>query len=141
LSRHAYLNRTLPNPFYGILPLTSSLGNSPTISAQNLLRPDPIFQDVTNNLLQVGHYRSDALQIKIEKRLLGGGTAGALTFGVSYTLAKAYEQKHRVKDWNNQNPLIYELDNTDKPQNLAIHGVWDLPFGNGRRFEFSNSVA
>lgn len=138
---NTYLNRTLPNPFYGILPLTSGLGNSPTISAQNLLRPDPIFQDVTNNLLQVGHYRSDALQVKIEKRLLGGGNTGVLTFGVSYTFAKAYEQNHRLNNWNEEEPLIYELDNTDKPQNLAIHGVWDLPFGKGRRYNLGNSAA
>jgi hypothetical protein len=112
-----YLNRNLPNPFFGILPLTTSQGSSSTISAQNLLRPDAIFQDVTNNLIQAGHYRSDAFQLKIEKRVFSGSSAGVLTFGLSYTFAKAYEQNHRLNNWNEAEPLIYELDNTDKPHN------------------------
>ena len=138
---NSYLNRTLPNPFFGILPITSSLGGSPSISAQNLLRPDPIFQDVTNNLIQAGHYRSDALQVKIEKRVLGGGNTGVLIFGLSYTFAKTYEQNHRLNNWNTAEPPIYEIDFQDKPHNLAFHGVWDLPFGRQRRFDINNSVA
>ncbi|HEY3038162.1 MAG TPA: TonB-dependent receptor, partial [Pyrinomonadaceae bacterium] len=138
---NSYLNRTLPNPFFGILPITSGLGASATISAQNLLRPDPIFSDVTNNLIQAGHYRSDALQVKIEKRLLGSGNTGVLLFGLSYTFAKAYEQNHRLNNWNTLETPIYELDNTDKTHNLAFHGVWDLPFGKNRPLSISNAVA
>ncbi len=137
---NTYLNLTLPNPFFGVLPVTSGFGASGTISRQNLLRPDPIFSDVTNNLLQNGHYRSDALQLKLDKRVLGGGNTGVLTFGVAYTLAKAYEQNHRLNNWNTAEPLIYELDNTDKTHNLSFHGVWDLPFGKSRRFK-PNPVA
>ncbi len=85
---NSYLNRTMPNPFYGVLPKTSGLGGSPTISAFNLLRPNPIFQSITNNLVQKGHYRSDAFQTKIEKPVFGGGTR-VLTLVLSYTFAKA----------------------------------------------------
>jgi hypothetical protein len=131
---NTYLNLALPNPFFGVLPRTSGLGGSPTTGRSNLLRPNPIFQDVSNNLIQKGHYRSDALQIKIEKRLLGGDKRGVLLFGLSYTLAKAYEQNHRLNDWNAAEPPIFELDNTDKTHNLSLHGVWDLPFGQNRRF-------
>ncbi len=70
---NSYLNRHLPNPFFGILPRNTSLGNSKRLSAQNLLRPNPIFQDVTNNLIQDGHYSSDQLQLKVEKRMIGSG--------------------------------------------------------------------
>jgi hypothetical protein len=59
---------------------------------------------------------------------------------VAYTLAKAYEQNHRLNDWNTAEPLIYELDNTDKTHNLSVHGVWDLPFGKSRRYKV-NAVA
>ena len=71
----------------------------------------------------------------------GGGGTGVLIFGVAYTLAKAYEQNHRLNDWNTAEPPIYELDNTDKTHNLSFHGVWDLPVGKGRKFDISNSVA
>ncbi|HEY8458917.1 MAG TPA: TonB-dependent receptor [Blastocatellia bacterium] len=136
---NSYLNRNLPNPFFGVLPQNTSLGSRPVISAQELLRPNPIFQDITNNLMQNGRYRSDQLQLKVEKRVLGGG--GGLTFGVSYTVAKAFEQNHRLNNWNLAEEPIYELDNTDKTHNLAVYGVWDLPFGKGRRFNAGNPVA
>jgi len=139
---NTYLNRQLPNPFFGILPRNSNFGSTATLSSQNLLRPNPIFQDVTDNLLQNGHYRSDALQIKVDKRVLGGGGGtGSLIFGVAYTFAKAYEQNHRLNDWNTAEPLIYELDNTDKTHSFSFHGVWDIPVGDGKRFHVSNSVA
>ena len=137
-----YLNTQVPNPFFGILPATSGQGQNQNISVQSLIRPDPVFGDITNNLIQAGHYRSDALQVKVEKRVgSGSGTAGALTWVLSYTIAKAFEQNHRLNDWNSQEPFIYELDNTDKPQTLAFSGVWDLPLGQNRRFDVNNSVA
>ncbi|HEX5082610.1 MAG TPA: carboxypeptidase regulatory-like domain-containing protein [Blastocatellia bacterium] len=135
---NSYLNRKLPNPFFGVLPQNTSLGSSPTISAQELLRPNPIFGDITNFLIQDGRYRSDQLQLKVEKRVLGGG--GGLTFGLSYTLAKAFEKNHRLNNWNDAEDLIYELDNTDKTHNLSVYGVWDLPLGKGRRFNVGNPV-
>jgi carboxypeptidase family protein len=137
---NSYLNRNLPNPFFGILPRNTNLGSSDRISAQNLLRPNPIFQDVTNNFIQDGRYRSDQAQLKVEKRVLGGGGAGVLTFGLAYTFAKAFEQNHRLNDWNAAERPIYELDNTDKTHNLSLHGVWDLPVGKGRRFNLGNPV-
>lgn len=127
----AYLNRTLQNPFYGFLPTTSSNGSSPTISAQNLLRPLPLWNGVTNNLIQVGFYRSDALQIKIEKRLLAART-GVVTWVLSYTFGKSMQADHRFENWNTAAPLVYEIDDQDKTHNLAFSGVWDLPLGKNR---------
>jgi hypothetical protein len=108
------------------------------------LRPRPIFAGgITNNLIQVGHYRSDALQVKIEQRAFGGADSskGVLTWVLSYTLSKAYEQNHRLNDWNDKEPPIYELDNQDKPHNISFSGVWDLPFGRNRRYEIGNRVS
>jgi len=134
----SYYSRSVPNPFYGILPLTTSLGGSPTISANNLLRPDPIYQGLTDNLIQQGWYRSDQLQVLIQKRAFGtnsgAGAGGVLTWAISYAFAKAFESNHRLNDWNTLEPLIKELDNTDKAQNASFHGVWDPPIGHGHRF-------
>ena len=132
----AYYSRTVPNPFFGILPITSSLGNSPNISANNLFRPDPIYQGITNNLIQQGKYRSDQLQIGISKRAFGDSDSGKgqLTWAISYAFSKAFEMNHRLNDWNTNEPPIREIDNTDKAQNLSIHGVYDLPFGKSRHF-------
>ncbi len=135
---NSYLNRNLPNPFFDVLPRNTTLGANRTLTAQNLLRPNPIFQDVTNNLIQDGRYRSDQLQVKIEKRVLGSGSTGVLTFGLAYTFAKAFEKNHRLNNWNVAEEPIYELDNTDKTHSLSIHGVWDLPIGKGRRYNIGN---
>jgi hypothetical protein len=142
----AYFSRQLPNPFYGIVPISTGLGANKTVSADNLLRPDPIFQGNTNNLIQQGKYRSDQLQVKIEKRAFGNpdgsGAAGVLTWVVSYAFGKAFEMNHRLNGWNAAEPLIREIDNTDKAQNVSFSGVWDLPIGNGRKLlSFDNKVA
>ena len=137
----AYYSRSVPNPFFGILPATSSLGGSANLSANNLFRPDPIYQNITNNLIQQGKYRSDQLQVRIERRAFGNGDTGSgvFTWVLSYAFAKAFEQNHRLNDWNINEPLIRELDNTDKAQNLSLSGVWDLPLGKGRHFLNTNN--
>jgi hypothetical protein len=142
----SYYSRSLPNPFFGFVPVTSSQGSSATIAANNLLRPDPIYQGITNNLIQQGWYRSDQLQVRIEQRAFGSATgqgkAGVLTWVLSYAFSKAFEANHRLNDWNTNEPVIKEIDNTDKAQNLTFSGVWDLPFGHDRRLlNVNNSAA
>lgn len=133
-----YFDRSLPNPFLGLLPVTTSLGSAKDVPAFDLLRPYPIYRGgVTNNTVPAGRYRSDQLQIRVEQKEIGGsrGSAGVLTWNLSYTLAKSFEANHRLNNWNiTGEPIIYELDNTDKPHVLAINGVWDLPFGKDRAF-------
>ena len=137
-----YYSRTLPNPFFGLIPNNGNLGTSATTSAGTLLRPFPLFNGgITNNLLQNGMYRSDQLQVKVEKRVLGGENTGVMTWVLSYTWAKAFEANHRLNSWNTDEPIIYELDNTDKAHSLAFSGVWDLPLGQKRKFlRFDNKV-
>lgn len=126
-----WLEKRMPNPFFGIIP-NRGIGSSDTINRADLLRPDPIFTDITNFLVQDGRYRYDALQVKVEQRVLGGKTSGILTWGLSYTFSKAFEANHKLNDWNDREPVIKELDFQDKPHTLAFHGVWDLPFGKDR---------
>ncbi len=94
----AYNSTQVPNPFYGILPANGGQGQNPTISRGSLLRPNPVFQGITDNLKQWGRYRSDAMQVKVEKRVLGGQNTGVLTWVMSYTFAKAFEQNHRLTE-------------------------------------------
>jgi len=109
------------------------VGQNPTVNRGQLLRPDPIWQGITQSNTQWGRYRSDAMQVKIEKRVMGGQSTGVMTWVVSYTLSKAYEANHRLQSWNLAEPLMYEIDNQDKPQMVSFSGVWDLPFGKNRK--------
>ncbi len=133
--------RALPNPFYGILPSTTSLGGSNSISAFNLLRPYPIYGGgVTNNLVQAGWYRADLLQFRLSQSSYGSerGAGGVLGWNVVYTLQKAYEANHRLNNWNTAEPIIYEIDFQDRPNSFAFSGVWDPPLGKGRRYFAKN---
>jgi outer membrane receptor protein involved in Fe transport len=137
----SFYDRQLPNPMFGILPGNVSLGNA-TVSGQQLLRPYPEFTGITANTIPKVHYRYDALQLLIERRGFTSKNAGVMTFVVSYTFSKGFEQNHRLNTWNYVEPLIHEVDNQDKPQNIAFSGVWDPPIGTGKKFvSVNNKVA
>ena len=129
-----YLNRNLPNPFYGILPANSDLGSAATTTAYSLLRPYPAFNGIVVSNNAWARYRYDSLQIQLEKRVLDSESAGILSFVFSYTFSKSFEQSHRLNDWNLAEKPIHELSSIDKPQNIAFAGTWELPIGWGRRW-------
>ena len=129
-----YLNRQLPNPFYGILPANSDLGSGTSTSAFNLLRPYPTFNGILQTTMPWGRYRYDSLQVQLEKRVLDSETAGVISFLFAYTYSKSFAADHRLNDWNLAEKPIHELSNIDKPQNIAFAGTWDLPVGWGRRW-------
>ncbi len=127
---------------FGILPATSTFGGQQNFARSNLFRPYPAYNGITANTLPKSFYRYDALQVRIEKRAFSSKNAGVMTFVMAYTFSKAFEQNHRLNGTNYPERLIYELDNTDKPQGIAFSGVWDLPMGTGRKlFNVQNKLA
>ena len=135
---NSYYNRKLDNPFYGILPVTSTQGASPQIAAQDLFRPMPQFAGVNFTTNPWASYRYDALQLSANKRFFGSRKTGALTLIFSYTFSKAWQRANRLNTWNLNEPPVHELTQYDKPQTLAFSGVWDLPFGRNRLLNPSN---
>jgi hypothetical protein len=82
LALGAALLAKVPNPYFGQIPPSSSLGG-PTIAAQQLLRAFPRFTNVALFRDNVGDSEYEALQAKLEKRLSHG-----LTFTFAYTFSK-----------------------------------------------------
>jgi len=76
------LTTRVANPYYGQIPISSSLGQ-PTITQQQLLRAYPRFTNVALFRDNVGDSEYEAFQAKLEKRLSRG-----LTFTLSYTFSK-----------------------------------------------------
>jgi hypothetical protein len=72
----------VPNPYYGQIPASSSLGQ-PTIAQQQLLRAFPRFTNVALYRDNVGDSEYEAAQVKLEKRLARG-----LQFTFAYTFSK-----------------------------------------------------
>jgi hypothetical protein len=136
-----FYSTTMNNPFYGILPTTTSRGQSPTISRSSLMQLYPMWGGMSSNI-QGARYRSEQLQFKAEKKAYGSstGAAGVLTWIVSWTFGKEYEQNHRLDaGWNTTQPLYYEVSNQDKRHSISFSGVWDVPVGKGRHFANSSS--
>ena len=76
------LTAKVPNPYYGQIPASSSLGQ-PTIAQQQLLRAFPRFTNVALFRDNVADSEYEALQMKLEKRFSRG-----LTFTFAYTFSK-----------------------------------------------------
>jgi hypothetical protein len=129
-----YLNRQVPSPYYGILPVTSDLGSGTQATAYNLLRPYPVFEGILQTNSPSARYRYDSLQVQVEKRVPGNREAGTMSFQIAYTYSKSFAMDHRLNDWNLAEKPIHELSYQDKTQVLAFAGTWELPFGWGRKW-------
>ena len=137
----AYLDQSVPNPFAGILPALSSLGNpsATTIRRYLLLLPFPQFNGSTfSNTEPNGYSTYNAMQLKAQKRLSGSGAAiRGLSFLLSFTWSKAIRADNYLNNGGNrdiQDPpqqLNKVIADYDRPWDLAFSGVWGLPIGKG----------
>jgi hypothetical protein len=134
----AVLQNKVANPFYGIIPFGSLA--AATIPYGQLLRPYPQYTGVTasndGNRDTVYH----SLQVKLEKRFRQGGTVLA-----AYTWSKNIGDIETTMSWLEAGPLAGIQDNNnlrgdrgvsgfDVPHRLIISYVYDLPFGQGKKF-------
>jgi hypothetical protein len=119
----SYLSANVPNPMVGLLPGTSL--NGATISRAQLLLPFPHFGSISTNVPQ-GFAWYNSLQTRIERRFGNG-----LTFQVAHTWSKNMEA---LRYLNGADPVPYRmLSADDRPLNLAVSGIFELPFGKGKR--------
>ena len=132
----------VPNPFFGQIPRSSSLGD-PTIPLAQLLKPFPRFTNVTFYRNNVGNTNYNALQAKLEQRFTHG-----LSFLVSYTRSKLIDEASSVFDasiltgpianfpvadsFNRK--LERDLSNGDIPNVFVASFTYELPVGKGKRF-------
>jgi hypothetical protein len=143
-----FLSRTdlqtrVPNPFFGT-PAGVGILSAATIAQAQLLRPFPQFSDVIMLGASGGDSYYNALTIKGQKRLSGG-----VSFLAAYTFSKLLDNitgnsnffspdntANVVDSYNRRRD--YGLSSVDTPHRLTVSGVYELPFGNGRRFLASN---
>jgi hypothetical protein len=90
LAMGAALLVKVPNPYYGQIPASSSLGGT-TIAQQQLLRPYPRFTTVALFRDNVGNSSYNAIEARLEKRFSRG-----LTFSAAYTLSKLIDDASSV---------------------------------------------
>ncbi len=92
LSLGSALLQRVPNPYFGEIPRSSSIGD-PTIPRGQLLKPFPRFTSVSLYRNNVGNTNYNALQVKLEKRFASG-----FSFLISYTYSKLIDDASSVFD-------------------------------------------
>lgn len=141
------LRALVPNPFAG--RITSGAVAGATVSRNQLLRPYPQFAGVTIGNVSYGASTYHALQGKIERRFTAG-----LSLLFSYTFSKLMDDVaatttgfpgepfagDNLQDVNNRRNER-SVASYDTPHFAAINGVWELPFGKGKRYLASRGVA
>lgn len=134
-SNPGFFQQAVPNPWFGILPANRALGASPNISRRELLRRIPQFNSVRNFINPWGRVWYHGLQTRFEKRAFGDrSSVGAVTWIMAYTWSKMMERVWRDEfsfEWRGP---INQVTAEDRSHNLTFAGIWDLPFGRGRRF-------
>jgi hypothetical protein len=130
-----YLTANIANPFAGLVsgqPL-----NTATISRSQLLVPYAQFTGMTMNDPQ-GYSRYNALQVRVERRL-GRGVSGLAAYtwskAIDATQIQSSNEGHSSGN-NYQNPAdnvpTENISGYDKPQEISMAAIWELPFGQGK---------
>ncbi|MPY89673.1 MAG: hypothetical protein GEU99_17345 [Luteitalea sp.] len=122
-----YLSEQVPNPFFGLMPSTAiSALSGEMIARERLLRPFPQFDEV-NTTTNEGSSWYHALQVDLQRRFAGGYTLGG-----NYTFSRFTETLDFL---NGADPAPSEFIGIhDVPHRVTLNGIWELPFGEGRRF-------
>jgi hypothetical protein len=132
-------SQTVTNPFFGILPASSTLGSAKTIRAYLLAEPFPQFNGVVfSNTEPVGFSDYNSLQVKVNKRVTGGGALiRGLSFFTGFTWSKTMIATSYLNNLQGNCPTCldshpqYVLGGNDRPFDLSFAGVWGLPVGKG----------
>jgi hypothetical protein len=119
-----FLGANVTNPFRGLVPGETLNGNTTTRS--QLLRPYPQFPNVDVRRYD-GSSRFDSVQGRLTRRFSGG-----YMLETSYTWSDFTEKVSRLNDTD----ADYEerLQDTHLPHRIVVNGIWELPFGRGRKW-------
>src|SRR4029434_7134161 len=130
----------VPNPFFGQIPRSSSIGD-PTVTVAQLLKPYPEYTAVSFYRNNVGVTNYQGVAFSIRQRFSKG-----LTYSAAYTYSTLKDTASSVFDASIlTGPLTnaavadshnldrdYDYSTGDIPNYFGGSVVWDLPFGDGR---------
>jgi hypothetical protein len=124
-----YTQQLVPNPFYGVITDPTSQISLPTVSRRQLLLPYPQYLQVSSESPSLGSSIYHSMQAKVQKRFSNGFSLLA-----SYTLGKNITNATGagVVDPNNLR-AERSLAEWDVAQRLVLSGLFEFPFGRGKR--------
>jgi hypothetical protein len=127
------LTTTVNNPFFQVLPNTVSLGSSKTIAVSQLVKPYPQFTSVSAYITS-GTSIYHSFQASLLRRFSNGASfTSAFTWSKSLD-ATQYLNPSDTKPW-------YGISQNDRTFRFATSGIYQLPWGGGRRFLHNGGIA
>jgi hypothetical protein len=119
------LTAAVPNPFYPLLPGTNLAGVNTSV-ASTLYRY-PQFAGGLNMLTNQGYSWYHSMQLRVERRFANG-----FTYLLGYTWSKFMGATSYA---NTGDPMPYEsIMQYDRPHHISMTGIYELPFGRGRKW-------
>ena len=119
-----FLSAAVTNPFYNLPGWQGAGLQATTVARSQLLRPIPQLTGLTST--DNGAYSwYHSLQVRVEKRLARG-----FTLDGSYTWSKFMDAVTKLNDTDLRPSRV--ISTFDRPQILAISGIYELPFGKGK---------
>jgi hypothetical protein len=106
---------------------TQAFFTSPTIRKQQLLRPYAHINGLANRMAPEGTATTHALELQLQKRFAQG-----YDFNFSYTYQRATESDFYFNEFDAA-PTA-RPSNDARPHRIAATGIYEVPFGKGRRF-------
>src|SRR6185369_6350554 len=139
------LQDQVANPYAGLIP--GSLGGA-TISRSQLLKPFPYYTTVNVRAPHLGSSIYHALLVTAERRLSSGvAVLASYTFGKLISDSAIVPSNFGAVEVGSDNGYQSgkynrraerSVDPTDVKQRLVLSGIFELPFGNGKRWASSN---
>jgi hypothetical protein len=137
------LLKTVPNPYYGQIPPSSSIGGK-TVTVAQLAKPYPRFLNIATYRHNSGTTNYDGGQVKVEQRFSHG-----LTFLFAYTHSRLIDDASSVFSTTvlsspNSSSLVAadtyrpylerDASSGDMPNVTSLSAIYNLPAGRGHRF-------
>lgn len=133
------LQQRVPNPYYGSMPASSTLGD-PTIPVAQLLKPYARYTTVSLYRNNVGNTNYHGVTARLEQRVSRG-----LSYSIAYTRSKLMDDASSVFDasiltgpvanspvadsFNRR--LERDVSTGDIPNVMVAHAIWELPKTSG----------
>jgi hypothetical protein len=140
LALGAALNDQVPNPFAGLLPGTNL--NGATISRAQSLRPFPQFGNILMRQNTSGKNQYHAAIFKLEKRM-SSGWGGRINYTYSRLKDNQFGESNSYSGTRAEAQNVYDLEAEyavsllDVPHKLVFSPIFELPFGEGKRWASS----
>jgi hypothetical protein len=125
------VDKQVANPFYGVLTpdqFPGTLRNQPTVPVRSLLTPYPQYGNLNIDFSDGFRNRYHALQLKAER---------AFSNGFTFTAAYNFNREKNSEFFNDDDRYLNRLTllpTSNQRHQMSLGGVWELPFGRGKRF-------